>query len=60
MTPQPRSLRESGASAGGDFPNVAHAQQVLRYGQRAERRAAARWLRKQEQSNKKATEQCTK
>ncbi|NDG04703.1 MAG: hypothetical protein EB121_05060 [Alphaproteobacteria bacterium] len=56
-TPQPKSLRESGASAGGDFPNLIHARRVLRYGQRAERRAAARWLHKQE-SNKKAAEQC--
>jgi len=52
--PQPKSLRETGASAGGDFPNEKHARQVLQYGQRAERRAAARWLRKQ----KKVTKQC--
>jgi hypothetical protein len=58
MTPQPRSLRENGVTAAGDFSDEAYAKLVLRYGQRAERRAAARWLRKQEQSNKKATEQC--
>ena len=54
--PQPKSLRETGATPGYEFPNEPHAQRVLVFGQRAERRAAARWLKKQ--SNKKATEQC--
>ena len=57
-TPQPKSLREVGTTAAGDFQSETYAKRVLRYGQRAERRAAARWLRKQEQSNKKAAEQC--
>ena len=55
--PQPKSLREVGTSAAGDFQSETYARRVLRYGQRAERRAADRWLRKQK-SNKKAAEQC--
>jgi len=54
--PQPKSLREVGTTVAGDFESAAYARRVLRYGQRAERRAAARWLHKQE--SKKAAEQC--
>ena len=55
--PQPKSLRETGATPGHEFPNEPHAQRVLVFGQRAERRAAARWLRKQQR--KKQATACT-
>jgi hypothetical protein len=54
-TPQPKSLREKDVTVFGDFEDLDHAKRVLRLGQRSERRAALRWLKKR--NNQKATEQ---
>lgn len=46
MKPQPKSLNQPKICAAEDFSDLPHAIAVLLMGQRNERRAAARWIKK--------------